>query len=153
MKKLMYSFLLFLSTTAHSEPTDWMKKENPKSLGLYVFALTECNFSNAYVEDRIEGEFLRAGIKPTKDTDLFINVEYTCLPQSNVSGHVRGHSVHMDIRFGTRHPNGSYVLYTGPMYGTLVHGGTGSDTTQFFINQLSERASIALTDFLRANIE
>ncbi len=153
MKKLMYVLLVILSTSAHSASTEWMRKEDPTSLGLYVLALNECPFSSNDVERRIEGEFVRAGIKPTKDTSLFINVEYVCLPQQSVSGHIRGNSVSMDVKFGTQHPNSAFVLYTSPIYGTLVHGGTGSDSAQYFINELTQRASNALTDYLMANLE
>ncbi|MEZ8156573.1 hypothetical protein ACED66_10090 [Vibrio splendidus] len=153
MKKLIYSLLIILSTSAHSASQDWMKKENPTSLGLYVFASNECTFSSNDVERRIKGEFVRAGIKPTAETSLFINVEYICLPQRSVSGHVRGNSIHMDVKFGTQHSNGEYVLYTSKNYGTLAQGGTDYDSTQYFIDELTQRASNALTDFLLANLE
>ncbi|WP_234496761.1 hypothetical protein [Vibrio maritimus] len=153
MKKLFVWVLAMTPLLSQASLPTWLKTEKPKQLGLYVEVLNECMFDSSTLNKSIKGEFLRASIKPVESDKLYMNVQVVCLPQRSVNGSVRGNSTYVDIRFGTRHADGSYVLYDRPMYGTLMQGGTGSDSASYFVDEITRRASNALTDYLMANME
>ncbi|ASC57157.1 hypothetical protein FORC37_1463 [Vibrio vulnificus] len=48
-------------------------------------------------------------------------------------------------------PTGGFVLYETPNYGSMLIGGNGTDSSQFFISSITNSVEDALTDYLKAN--
>lgn len=150
MRSLRYLLpTLFLFTSLNSFAESWMKKENSSELGLYVDTHTSCPFSNADIKNLIEGEFLRARIKPTADLDLYLQISVTCMNAESGSRQL-GYAVHYDIIFGTLTANYGLMHHASPSYGSMLLG--GMNDISFLKNAIRDSASNALTDYLKANL-
>lgn len=142
-------FLLLGAFSVNASAQSWMKQDNPDSLGLYVRVSDDCPITKEELTKRIEGEFLRARIKPTRSLSLNITVEVLCLSIAQGSSNtVRGHAVNYGIRFGaTMEVN--HFLYDGPNHGSLLIVPKGSN--QYLLDAIRDSVSNALTDYLKAN--
>jgi hypothetical protein len=144
--------LLLLADHAMAKPPTWMKQENPENLGLLIWLITECPFSEDGVKSDIRGEFLRARIKPVdlitdpSTTDFNITISLHCLESTTASGKKTGWSMFIDTRFGE-----GISLFAYPQYGGIVSAGIQSDDTSFLRSQVKASAEKALTDYLEAN--
>jgi len=128
-----------------------MKQTKPNNLGLFVGVSDSCPFTQKGLLNRIEGEFLRARLKPSKSTTFNLTVSVQCMSVKNRGGTLLGNAVNYEIRYGSKMPNGGYVLYESPNYGSMLVGGNDSESTQYLINTITDGASLALTDYLKAN--
>ena len=61
-----------------------------------------------------------------------------------------GHSVSYEVSYGTDKLEVP-VLYEEPNYGTTLIG--GKDSEQFYIDGIRDSVSVALTDYLKANLD
>lgn len=150
MKWVAGVLLVFVSCAAFAQGNAWMKQKDPNSLGLFVAVDEECPFSEEEVTNVLEGEYLRARIKPTQSLVLNITVSVTCVLIEDDES-VMGYAVSKQVRFGTRLTNGSLVLYEMPDYGSLDIGGT--DSKRFLMNSISDAVSSAITDYLKVNFQ
>ena len=153
MKWAVSFCLVLLSCSIYAEPKSWMKQANPNSLGLFVWVSSQCLFQEADLVSRIEGEFLRARLKPSKSLLFNLTVNVRCMSITNNGGNLIGHVVSYEIRYGAKMPNGENVLYEIPNHGSMLVGGTVSESKQYFINAIRDDVSLSLTDYLKANFE
>ena len=143
------ALLMLISSPAYSQEA-WMKRENMNELGLYTNVGSDCPFSNAEIKDLADGEFLRARISPIRSLDFNLNITVHCMVPTNSSGTPRGNVVFYEIRYGTQIGPFENVLYETPDYGSMMIGGT--DSKQYFLDNIREDINEALTDYLRANM-
>lgn len=143
---LIVSALIFPAVGANAE--DWMKQSSPDSLGLFAEATSRCPFSTEELEELAKGEFLRAGLKPTKSLDLNLIVFAHCLPVT-VDDVPKGWSMSFSIRFGTQTSRGHNVSYEVPRFGAVVLRGQAGRWD--LLNDIQEGIDRALTAYLEAN--
>lgn len=153
MKFVFIVLLLLWPHSAFAEPKPWMKQINPNNLGLFVGVSSECPFQQADIANRIEGEFLRARLKPTKSLIFNLTVYIRCMPVENNGGRLMGHVVSYEIRYGSQMPNGEDVLYESPNHGSMLIGSTDAESNQYFIDKIKDSVSMSLTDYLKANFQ
>ncbi|CAM4499576.1 Lipoprotein [Vibrio vulnificus] len=151
MKYFIGYLLVLINSVAYADLPQWMKREEPDSLGLYSSVFGDCPFTNDALLKRIEGEFLRARVKANEDLSFNITVNTMCMDIESKGGDNRGTAVSYEIRFGTIMPTGGFVLYETPNYGSMLIGGNGTDSSQFFISSITNSVEDALTDYLKAN--
>jgi hypothetical protein len=155
---MLFCSLLTISFSAMSEPQYWMKKDDPNSLGLFVSADSECPFKKSDLEQLAEGEFLRARIKPTKNPyKLNITLTASCLKITQESGQHMGYALTYSIDFSIRmtEPNKALVAYEDSYAygGILASGSNKGGAKTYFLTTIRESLSIAITDYLKANLE
>lgn len=153
MKLSVSLCLLLLAFPAIAEPEAWMKQSNPNNLGLFVGVSSTCPFSGETLANRIEGEFLRARLKPTKSLDFNLTVYVRCLAIENNGGTPLGNVVSYEIRYGSIMANGANVLYESPNHGTILVAGNDASSTQHFITTITDSVAQSLTDYLKANFQ
>lgn len=129
----------------------WLKQADPNNLGLFVSVDKTCPFSKETLTEKIEGEFLRARIRPTKSLFLNLTVYVNCLSNLDRNGAPLGYTAAYQIFFGTRLPSGVDVLYESPDRGGVATTGKGEG--QYLVNAIGEGASEALTAYLKANLQ
>ncbi len=147
---ILFSFML-ITGVAHGDVPQWMKRSKPNNLGLYSSVYGDCPFTNEALVKRIEGEFLRARIKANNDLSFNLTVNTLCMSITNKGGDNTGTAASYEIRFGTQMPAGDFVLYENPSYGSMLIGGKGPESSQFFVTTITSSVEEALTDYLRAN--
>jgi hypothetical protein len=153
MKWTVSLFLLLLSFSAFGEAKNWMKQTNPNSLGLFAWVSSSCPFTEAELVNRIEGEFLRARLKPTKSLSFNLTVNIKCMSVENKGGTLLGNVVSYEIRYGTKMANGENVLFESPDHGSMLVGSNDVSSTQYFISTITDGVALSLTDYLKANFE
>lgn len=153
MKWVFSICLLLWSHSIFAEPKPWMKQLNPNSLGLFAGISSQCPFQESDIVNRIEGEFLRARLKPTKSLRFNLTIYVRCMSVENRGGNLMGHVVSYEIRYGSQMPNGENVLYESPNHGSMLIGSTDAESNQYFINAIKDGVSMSLTDYLKANFE
>lgn len=151
MKRILALITILCSVPAFAEPQYWMRQDDPDRLGLYLSVSKDCPISRSELLSRVEGEFLRARITPTDSLLLNLTVSVLCLEATTRGGTSIGHAVAYEIRFGTQTPAGSNVLYETPNYGSMLVG--NSDAKQFFVDAIRDDVSVALTAYLKANVD
>lgn len=149
MRQFISILLIFFCTSTLAEPRDWMKQKNADQLGLFVSA-NSCPFTDSELQRSIEGEYLRARIKATNNTNFNITLTALCLDARNTNGTLIGKTLYYEIRFGTKIPDGDYVLYETPNYGSLNTLGKNSRPSDF-ISLMKNSVENAITDYLQAN--
>jgi len=150
--------LIALPTFAFAGEHPILKKTDPNTLGLYVFAENECPFSIEELRKKIEGEYLRARIKATGDPDAYLQVKASCMTLY-VGGKTSGIVVYTDIRFGTVIRAAEFgtkpgeitkgMLINSPHYSLILSG--MPDSKSYFLNGISDQVADALTDYLAEN--
>ncbi len=153
MKWVVCLCLVLLSYSACAEPKPWMKQPNPNDLGLFASVARSCPFTEEALVNRIEGEFLRARVKPTKSLAFNLTVNIRCMSIEDKGGTLMGNVVSYEIRYGSKMPNGEFVLYESPNHGSMLVGGKGTDAKQYFISTITDDVALSLTDFLKANFQ
>lgn len=126
-----------------------LKVSNPNEIGYWLY-VEECPFTTERMKDVLEGEFLRARIKPRpkhhKD-EIFLNVTVLCV-NVNIGNVKKGYAMTTDIGFGTR-IEGNTMLYWFPEFGGIFISDIDSD---YLINRVKSEIESALTAFLKENI-
>ena len=158
---IVFCSLLTISFGAMSEPQNWMKKEDPNSMGLFAYANGDCPFKIPDLKKQAEGEYLRARIKPTEDiSKLSISILASCLEISQGTGlnkERRGYAMTYSIDFTIPMalPVPAYVSYRDSIVygGIVVSGSNKGEAKTYFLTSIREDLSIALTDYLKANLE
>lgn len=151
--------LLTVSFSLMAEPQKWMKKDDPNSLGLYVFHDYDydCPFEQSELEKQAKGEYLRARIKPTRNPiDLNITIDTTCSATKNTADQLVGYNMYSSIEFKVKmtEPYASFVSLGGDYYSALITTGPDKDAAKtVFFTSFRDRLSEALTDYLKANFE
>ena len=145
--------LALVCCSAIAEPKVWMKQTNRDNLGLFVWVSSSCPFSEEVLVNRIEGEFLRARLKPTKSLDFNLTVNVRCMSVNNKAGTSLGNVVSYEIRYGSRMPNGENVLYETPDHGSMLTGDNDAGSTQYFVTTITDSVALSLTDYLKANLQ
>ena len=153
MKVFIVFFIIFFSSSVRADVRPWMKQNDPDRLGLFVGVSSDCPFSKEDIENRVKGEFLRARLKPTSSLTLNLTVSVSCMPLKTEHGSQTGYAMNYDVRYGTTLPGDVYMLYEFPNYGSLASAGKDGNARMFFINAITEKVSLALTDYLKANFE
>lgn len=153
MKLSVILCLLFLAFSAIAEPKMWMKQANPNNLGLFTGVSSSCPFSEEALANRIEGEFLRARLKPTKSLDFNLTVYVRCMSVKNKGGTSLGSVVSYEIRYGSQMANGENILYESPNHGSMLVGSNDASSTQYFITTITDSVAQSLTDYLKANFQ
>ena len=153
MKWIVSLCFVLLSFSVFAEPKNWMKQANPNSLGLFVWVSNSCPFTEEGLVNRIEGEFLRARLKPTKILDLNLTVNIRCMSVKSKGGALMGNVVSYEIRYGSIMANGENVLYEAPNYGTMLVASNDASSKQYFINTITDDVALSLTDYLKANFQ
>ncbi|MFA0030084.1 hypothetical protein AB4348_15945 [Vibrio breoganii] len=118
-------------------------------LGLFVSVSSECPFSQSQIVNAVEGEFLRARVKPSSNLKTNLTVHVMCLGITNTGGTKTGYGVSYEMRYGTQLSDGTNVLIEAPNFGQILIGGPTSSSTTFFVNAIRDSASHALTDYLK----
>ncbi|MFY0668989.1 MAG: hypothetical protein JXQ95_13245 [Alteromonas stellipolaris] len=149
LKFLFISILISVSFFSVAEPKSWMGSEDSDQLGLYVSVYEECPFNQSQLRSKIEGEYIRARIKPTESIGLFLEVNVSCM-ELKIDNRSVGYVVNYDTSFGSNLFD-TIIKYRFPQYGTMAVGSDAS-STRFFINSIAESAEEALTDYLKANM-
>lgn len=149
--KWFYLLILFSNLLYAQSWED--KSSTTPNLGLFLTVSKSCPFDYQTLKHTLDGEFLRARIKPTNNVDSNLSVYVKCVPISYGDIDPAGYAVHTDIRYGTRLHNGESVLLTEPNYGALLVGGTNGSSVLYFTNFIKEGVSTALTDYLAENID
>lgn len=116
-------------------------------MGVYLNSVSEdCPFTYEDVENRIEGEFLRARLdpKPNEFFNLWITVQ--CMRITNGGEH-SGNVVSMNLMYGSIIDE-DFMLFPENQGGMLI---AGSDATgdQYLLNGTSNLVADAITKFLR----
>lgn len=153
MKWVVCLWIVMVSYSAWAEPKSWMKQTDPNSLGLFAWVSNPCPFTQAELIGRIEGEFLRARIKPNKNLALNLTVNVNCMSVTRQDGTVLGNAVNYEIRYGSMAANGESVLYEWPDYGSMLVGSTEVESTKYFIRTITDDVALSLTDYLKANFQ
>lgn len=150
---LFFITILFAAFSAQAGEYPWLKQNNPNSLGLFTTIEGNCPFSTEEINSRIEGEFLRARIKPTKDLLMNLNVEVLCLMTKNNGGQQQGYAVRTNMRFGTNKLiyGDVNVQYDEPQFNILLVA--GRDNKKYIIDSITNNASDAITEYLRENFK
>jgi hypothetical protein len=151
MKWVVSFCLILLSYSVCAEPKPWMKQANPNNLGLFVWVSSSCPFSKEDLTNRLEGEFLRARLKPSLSLFFNLSVNVRCMSIKNVGGTNMGSVVSYEIRYGTLMPNGANVLYETPNHGSILVNSKGSESTSYSIKSITDDVSVSLTEYLKAN--
>lgn len=149
MKLLIVALLALAPVIGHAQTEKWLKQANPGSLGLFISSRKPCPFTLEQIKNKIEGEFLRARIKPTKDLKLNLTISINCLKIENKAGNSVGFAVYHQIRFGTQLGTGEFMLYEDPNLGRLYV--SGMDEEQFIMNTITDDVNEAITMYLKAN--
>ncbi|WP_264876285.1 hypothetical protein [Vibrio agarivorans] len=119
-------------------------------LGLYITPIdNDCPFNQKQLESRVEGEFLRARLKPDEQDSAFLYVKVQCL-KTHAGDRHNGYIVASNIAFAIG--EGQPQLLFLDDYGTVAIGGTGESGKQFLLNVVVEGTSNAITDFLKATL-
>lgn len=150
-KLIIFLMLIATSSVSLASTPQWMKTKDIDSLGLYVFVKESCPFSKAEVREKIEGEYLRARIKPTDSIDLFIEVDVSCL-DAQIADRSVGYVVSYETSFGTYFLD-TIMMYRFPQYGSLAVGNGDASSLDFFVNSIAESVEDALTDYLKVNLQ
>lgn len=152
MKKNITRLVLAAAMLINTQ-TLFAAEEKVEQLGLFTNVASACPFSVDQVYDVLEGEFLRARVKPSDNLLFNLNVNVSCLAIINNAGKQTGYAVSYDIRYGTKIEDGTNVLIETPQYGSMMIGGSDSGSSQFFIDGIKNSTSSALTDFLKMTME
>ena len=152
--------MLTVSFSVMAVPFWWMKKDDPNSLGLLVYADSACPFSTVDLKNMAEGEYLRARIKPTEpaafiDEAVFLRINTTCVAMKAGDNHI-GYAMSYNVFFATiiDTPNTAWMQYSDIGYDGLSVSGEGKEKAKTdLLNFVEESVSAALTDYLKANLE
>ncbi|ELH9637716.1 hypothetical protein V4F49_001985 [Vibrio parahaemolyticus] len=147
--KLFFILLLLVINTKVS----FAIENKLHDLGLFTRVDSLCPFSRESLDEIVNGEFIRARIKPSKNLLYNLNVDVKCLEISNESGYKTGFSVSYEIRYGTQLDDGTNVLIEYPNYGSMLIGGPTASSSLFFMNAIRNSTSSALTDYLENILE
>jgi hypothetical protein len=153
MKWAISLCLAILPLLAVAQPKEWMKQTNPNNLGLFAWVSSSCPFGEDGLVNRIEGEFLRARLKPTKSLIFNLTVNVRCMAVKNIGGTLMGNVVSYEIRYGAKMTNGENVLYESPNHGNMLVGSNDASSVQYFITTITDDVALSLTDYLKANFQ
>lgn len=151
LRLILSALLLVVNSYSFAEPQLWMKQENPDELGTFTSVLSsDCSITREELKQTVEGEFLRARIKPISSTSLHLTVELVCINVKSGSGSPLGTAMSYRVDFGTM-IDGSFVNYDSGSYGNLMVA--GKNGKQYQLDSVRNAVSEALTDYLKANYE
>ncbi|MGF1704208.1 hypothetical protein L4D09_28385 [Photobacterium makurazakiensis] len=145
--------IVSIAAVLMSLQTSFAAEDKSDQLGLFTTIASDCPVSRTQVDNAIEGEFLRARIKPSRSLDFNLNVNVSCLSINNVAGNHTGYAINYEIRYGTQIEDGMNVLIETPSYGSMLIAGPNSSSSQFIVNAIKESTSSALTDYLKMIME
>lgn len=149
LKVSLSALLMLLGSHVIAAPQDWMKKDNPDELGKLVeVPSVECGITKEQLSQKVDGEFLRARIKPIVNYELQLYVKLVCMDVKNVNGTSLGKAAHYQISFLTLH-GARLVSYVTADYGTLMVSGNNGEAA--ILNSVGNGVANALTDYLKAN--
>lgn len=120
---------------------------NDDSLGLFIDASPQCPFSQDELKDKIQGEFVKARVKPSQDRIHFLRISLQCIEITQRNGFKTGVALHQDIRFGTTLDNGVTVLEDRNR-GIMLVGSGDASSKIFFINSIKDIVSDALITYI-----
>ncbi|CAH7084404.1 SPOR domain-containing protein [Vibrio chagasii] len=120
---------------------------NDDSLGLFIDASPQCPFSQDELMGKIQGEFVKARVKPSQDRIHFLRISLHCIEITQRNGFKTGVALHQDIRFGTTLDNGTVVLEEHNRGMMLVGSGDVSSKV-FFFNSIKDIVSEALITYI-----
>ena len=146
--------MLTVSFSVIAEPELWMKKDDPDSLGLWVEA-QGCPFDKKELRNMAEGEYLRARIKPTGGiTGLKITISALC-QKVTMDGRNIGTNAAFTLDFSTRteFPDLTIVRYGPGVLILLNLSQNKMEAKTKFLTMIRDQLNLALTDYLKANME
>jgi hypothetical protein len=149
--KWIFSVLLSIACfeiTAQTESTE----TEIDSIGLFLYVGDTCSFTDTELRTKIEGELVRARIKPTSDTGFYLNILVGCRSISTEANKKLGMAVSADIRLGTELDE-IPVLFRAPSFSTLLVGSMDAQDKAFFLDEITGNAEDALTFVLKASLE
>lgn len=149
--KWIFSLLLLLTcftAVAEVESPD----KGIDSMGLFVSVDDTCSFTEAELRIKVEGELVRARIKPTVDTGFYLNILVGCSSIETVANKILGVAVSAEIRLGTE-LDGIPVLFDAPSFSTLIVGLIDAKDKAFYLDEITDHAEDALTFVLKASLE
>lgn len=146
MKRYLAPAALLCSFLAHADSS------SSDSLGLDVWVNSSCPFSQSELRNRVEGEFVRARMKPTNSRDFYLVINVSCMNIENRSGHSTGTAVSYETRLGFENDDGDSMLFEYPNFGSMLIGGKDASSSSFFLNAIRDSASNALTEILKARL-
>lgn len=150
-RPILVALLFLVGSETYAAPQDWMKQDNPNELGKFVaVANDDCSITQEELNKAVDGEFLRARIKPVTSFSLHLNVELTCIKVKNMNNSVLGVAMNYRVMFGTL-KGASFVSYEAATYGNLQI--SSSESKEYRLNSVRNAVSNALTDYLKANFE
>jgi hypothetical protein len=148
--------MLTVSFSVMAESQPWMKKDDPNSLGLYVdITGKDCPLDRKELKDMVEGEYLRARIKPTDDiNDLNISINLLC-QKSTMGGRHIGTTAAYTVYFASRVflPKSTYVNYEPGFIIVLTGSPNKMEAKTSFLDSIREEINIMITRYLKANME
>ena len=147
--------MLTVSFSVMAESQPWMKKDDPNSLGLYVMVGKKCPFDEEDLRDMAEGEYLRARIKPTGGiTGLKITISALC-QKVTMDGRNIGTNAAFTLDFSTRteFPDLTIVRYGPGVLSLLNLSQNKMEAKTKFLTMIRDQLNLALTDYLKANME
>jgi len=153
-RTILLCALLTVSFSVMAEPFWWMKKDDHNTLGLFVHAGSQCPFNKLDLKKAVEGEYLRARIKPSEllAEPLLLQVTTACLKLNLEGGIYMGYAMHNDVYFTTSiDTQKTWLRYDDRSYGGMYM--TGSQAKAYMLNQVQDDVSEALTDYLKANMK
>lgn len=138
-------------TPTTADPAQWMKSGKPNELGLFVNSSERCPISTDQLREIVEGEFLRARIKPTENLSLNLTVNLQCLSIETEGDTALGFAVKLDVQFGSYSIDHGIdnFLYDSPSFGGMFIDGIDSD--RYTRDGIRKNVGNALTAFLEAN--
>ncbi|GEK14662.1 hypothetical protein [Aliivibrio fischeri] len=145
-------FLIATAILMNTQAT-FSAEEKVEQLGLFTNVGSACPFTIDQVYNAVEGEFVRARVKPSDNLLFNLNISVSCIAITNQAGNKTGYAVSYDIRYGTKMEGETNVLIETPQYGSMLVGGDGAGSSLFFINAIKNSTSSALTDFLKMTME
>lgn len=151
LRPAIATLILLLGSQCYAAPKEWMKQDNPNELGTFTSVLSsDCSITSEELTQTVEGEFLRARIKPIVTTSLHLTVELICINVESGSGSPLGTAMYYRVDFG-KMKDGSFVNYDSGSYGNLMVA--GKNGKQYQLDSVRNAVAKALTDYLKANFE
>ncbi|GAL09062.1 peptidyl-prolyl cis-trans isomerase [Vibrio astriarenae] len=117
-------------------------------LGLYSdYVAKACPFSQEELDNKLEGEFLRARLKPDEGKELFLYVRVNCIELTNMNKTHTGYAMSTNVMFGLGEESPEMLIRDD--YGTMAAAGTDEASKRFLLNTVTEKVSDAITDYLK----
>ena len=120
---------------------------NDDSLGVFIDASPQCPFSQDELKGKIQGEFIKARVKPSQDLTHFLRISLHCIEITQGNGFKTGVALHQDIRFGTTLDSGAVVLEEHNR-GMMLVGSDDISSKVFFFNSIKDIVSEALITYI-----